>query len=105
MNYSGKYLVTSDNWFFAPDGKQYKSAWGEVSILEDNFLGIKTNRNSANWFLKIGSDSKFIIIAGCQIHYAVKCENKPNDGEVQDWKEMDNEVIQYHKPSSIYIAE
>ena len=31
----GKYLITTDGWFFAPDGRQYKSVWGEVEILED----------------------------------------------------------------------
>ena len=44
----GKYLITTDDWFYAPDGKKYKSVWGEVKILEDEVLGITTNRNSTN---------------------------------------------------------
>ncbi len=51
----GKYLITTDSWFIAPDGKEYKAVWGEVKILEDKFLGISTNRNSSNWYAKIGS--------------------------------------------------
>lgn len=27
---TGKYLITTDAWFYAPDRKQYKSVWGEV---------------------------------------------------------------------------
>lgn len=44
----GKYLITTDNWFIAPDGKSYRAAWGSVEILNDSFLGIQTNRNSSN---------------------------------------------------------
>ena len=74
----GKYLITADAWFYAPDGNQYKSVWGEVEIVSDSVLGIKTNVRSSNWFAKIGSEEKHIIIAGCQIHYACKSENKPS---------------------------
>jgi hypothetical protein len=74
----GKYIVTTDNWFYAPDGNSYKAVWGEVEIVEDTFLGVKTNRNSSNWFAKVGSQHNFVIVAGCQIHYAVYCETEPN---------------------------
>ena len=30
----GKYLITTDAWFIAPDGHSYKAAWGEVEIVE-----------------------------------------------------------------------
>jgi len=33
-------------------------------------LGISTNRHSTNWYVQIGN----LVIAGCQIHYAVKCD-------------------------------
>lgn len=74
---TGKYLITTDAWFYAPDGKQYKSVWGEIEILSDSILGVKTNVRSSNWFAKIGSKDKHVIVAGCQIHYACKCENQP----------------------------
>jgi aspartate ammonia-lyase len=74
----GKYIVTTDNWFYAPDGNSYKAVWGEISIFEDTFLGIKTNRNSSNWYAKIGTEENHVIVAGCQIHYATRCENRPS---------------------------
>ena len=102
----GKYLITTDDWFYAPDGKQYKAAWGDVQIIEDTFLGLKTNRNSSNWFAKVGSEQKHIVIAGCQIHYAVKCEEKPNIEASEDWQaDAQNGVKLFERPSSIYVAQ
>lgn len=46
MNLKGKYLITTNNWFYAPNGHKYKAIWGEVRIIDDSFLGIKTNRGS-----------------------------------------------------------
>ena len=98
----GKYLITSDNWFLAPDGQEYRGAWGEIEILEDNVLGLKTNRNSTNWYAKIGSEEKHVIIAGCQIHFAVKCSEHPSNRD----SEMVNEKgLKYYQPSKIYRAE
>ena len=67
-----KYLITCDNWFIAPDGDQYKSAFGTFKEIHNDFeaLGIKTNRGSANWFVEIGN----IMIAGCQIHYVTRTD-------------------------------
>lgn len=102
----GKYLITTDNWFTAPDGKLYKAAWGNVEILEDSVLGVKTNRNSSNWYAKVGSTENHIILAGCQIHYAVRCEEKPNTGMAEDWNSAEVNAGQvYKRPSMIYIAE
>ena len=39
----GKMLITTDAWFYAPDGLKYRSAWGDVKIVEDSSLGVKTN--------------------------------------------------------------
>ena len=64
----GKYLITTDAWFYAPDGKQYNAVWGEVEIVSDSILGIKTNVRSSNWFAKVGTEHKHVIVAGCQIH-------------------------------------
>jgi len=102
----GKYLITTDAWFYAPDGKQYKAAWGDVEIIEDTSLGLKTNRNSTNWYAKVGSNQNHILIAGCQIHYAVKCEEKPNTESSEDWQaDAQNGVKLYERPTSIYIAQ
>ena len=100
---TGKYLITSDNWFYGPDGKQYKSVWGEVEIVSDSILGIKTNIRSSNWFAKIGNENSHIIIAGCQIHYALKCELQPNDGVAEDYVLEGGEVKNYLRPSNILV--
>lgn len=102
----GKYLITTDEWFLAPDGKQYKSAWGDVEVVGDELLGIKTNRQSTNWFAKVGSEDNHIIIAGCQIHYAIRCERKPNIDHVEDYNNAGTEggISMYKRPTQIYIA-
>jgi hypothetical protein len=101
----GKYLITTDSWFYAPDGKQYKAVWGEVSILSDSILEIKTNARSANWFARVGSDDKHVVIAGCQIHYACKCKNRPNTDSVEDYTTEGGKLAYYNRPCNIYIAE
>lgn len=101
---NGKYLITTDNWFVAPDGKTYRAVWGDVKIIEDDFLGIKTNRNSSNWFAKVGSIDNHVIVAGCQIHYAVRCKNKPNVDEIEDYT-TDGGHKTYKRPTQIWIAE
>lgn len=62
------YLITTDDWFYGPDGKKYRGAWGKVELIQDDVLKIQTNRNSTNWFAKVGTDDYHVIIAGCQIH-------------------------------------
>jgi hypothetical protein len=102
----GNYLITTDAWFTAPDGKSYRAAWGKIEILEDKFLGIKTNRNSTNWFAKLGSEKNHIIIAGCQIHYAIKCDDTPNISDTEDWQaDASAGLKSYVRPTSIYIAQ
>lgn len=44
--FKGKFIITTDHWFYAPDGKMYNAAWGEVKIFPDTILGIKTNAKS-----------------------------------------------------------
>ena len=68
-----KYLITTDAWFHAPDGDQYKAVHGTVNgvLTDSETLGIKTNRGSTNWYVSIGN----MVIAGCQIHYAIKTDN------------------------------
>ena len=101
----GKYLITTDSWFIAPDGKQYKAVWGDVTILDDSFLGIKTNRAATNWFAKVGEENKHVIVAGCQIHYACKAEFKPNTDSVKDWQMDASNYNEVDVPTRIYLAE
>jgi hypothetical protein len=104
---NGKYLITTDNWFYGPDGKQYRGVWGEVQIFDDNqILGIKTNMRSTNWYAKVGTEENHVIIAGCQIHYAIKCEQKPREGSVIDFSIEVGEIKDYRRPyQPYYIAE
>ncbi len=68
-----KFLISTDDWFTAPDGEQYKSVYGTIVGVynDEQALGIKTNRGSTNWYLGIGN----MIIAGCQIHYAIRTDS------------------------------
>lgn len=98
-----KYLITTDHWFIAPDGEQYKSAFGTVSeILNDgDALGIKTNRHSSNWYVLIGS----MMIAGCQIHYCIKTDKaSKNIPAVATWHEGEF-ITAKDAGSKIYFAD
>lgn len=77
MNIGSQVLITCDNWFYAPDGQSYRAVWGTVKGIrqDSDVLGIKTNARSTNWYLEIGN----MILAGCQIHYALEC-GKPHLG-------------------------
>lgn len=101
---TGTYSITTAEWFIGHDGKAYNAVWGNVEILSDDILGIKTNRGSTNWYIKIGSEDKYMIVAGCQVNYAVKCK-KPVIDEVNDFSLIDGEIKRYTKPSTIYIPE
>lgn len=103
----GNYLITTDNWFIAPDGREYKAAWGYVEIVEDSLIGVKTNRNSTNWFAKVGNNDCHIVIAGCQIHYAIRCEQRPNNGGTVTWgtDPSTGRVFECESPPRVYIFE
>jgi len=98
-----KYLITTDNWFIAPDGESYRSAFGTIKgiMSDEQTLGIKTNRGSTNWYVQIGC----MLIAGCQIHYAVET---PEVSFTPPTRELDHEgVIRPNQSlmSAIYDAD
>ena len=73
-----KYLITTNEWFFGPDGNQYRAVFGTLkSVASDKkSLGISTNRHSTNWYAQIGA----LTVAGCQINYVLqtdKCSDAP----------------------------
>jgi hypothetical protein len=76
-------LVTTDNWFFVPNGRSYKAVFGTVrSIRTTQELlgqGVQRTGNMASWYLEIGN----MTIAGCEIHYSVACA-KAECGNVRD---------------------
>ena len=65
-----KYLISTNEWFVAPDGEYYKAVFGTVNGIVDaeEMLGIKPNRHSTNWYVSIGN----MLIGGCQIHYCIR---------------------------------
>ena len=102
---TGKYLITTDAWFLAPDGIQYRAVWGDVEIVSDAILGVKTNNRATNWYAKVGSDDTHVIVAGCQIHYAVKCDKEPNTNPSLDYHaDATNGLKEYERPTQIWIA-
>lgn len=72
-------LITTDDWFIAPDGESYKSVWGIVHavVSDEEALGIKTN---TNWYVNIGN----MCVAGCQIHFAIKCDEPSSRPPTQE---------------------
>ena len=99
----GTYLINTDAYFTAPDGKTYKAVFGSVKILNaEQVLGIKTNAKSTNWYVQVGTEEDFVIIAGCQIHYAFKCDNVHRD-RCSSWTVEEGKVAEYTTPSQIYV--
>lgn len=81
----GEYLlVNTDDWFFAPDGQQYKAVWGRARIFEAKEMFGFRPTGDANWYLQVGSEDCVspIFIAGCRIHYAFVCPNPPKGKEI-----------------------
>lgn len=101
INIGDTVLATLDNFFFAPDGKQYRAVFGKVKAIsgDQETLGIKTNARSTNWYATIGD----MLVAGCQIHYVVKAEHC-NTQDVEDFTTTDGVTKKYYRPSYIYNA-
>lgn len=97
------YLVTTDEWFFAPDGETYKAVFGTVTGIESDkaALGVQTNRHSTNWYLSIGN----MMIAGCQIHYCIQTDwasDRPPAREMEHEGEL---VTGTQSNTRIYFAD
>ncbi|MCP4177225.1 MAG: hypothetical protein GY756_05615 [bacterium] len=94
-----KALITTDEFFFAPDGKQYRSVFGTVKSIQttEETLGVETNHRSTNWYLAIGN----MIIAGCQIHYGFITDTF-YDGTVKAWEMFEGKISKYDRPPMIY---
>ena len=96
-------LITTDNWFIAPDGCQYRCVWGIIRSVNDSeqVLGIKTNSKSTNWYVEIGN----MTLAGCQIHYAVRVDEvSVNFGDVFDSLVHDGKETVQKMRTRIYNA-
>lgn len=97
-----KVLITTNNWFVAPDGRQYMAVFGTVKAVLDSqqTLGVKTNARSTNWYVELGN----MTIAGCQIFYAVRTD-RVELGEVPAYEVKDGVVTHIKIPSRIYNAD
>ncbi len=95
-------LVTCDNYFFAPDGKQYRCVFGTLSAVQtsEEALGIKVSARSQDWYVTVGN----MRIAGCQIHYVIATEDCYL-GKVLDWTSTENGIVEYKRQSLIYSAD
>lgn len=97
-----KWLITTDEWFFAPDGETYRAVYGTVKAVntDADTLGIKTNRGSSNWYICIGN----MIVAGCQIHYAIQTEFVSDEAPLREI-EHEGELRTARLPNTrIYFA-
>jgi hypothetical protein len=91
-----KVLVTCDNWFYAPDGQNYRAVFGTVKAVRtaEDALGVRPNGKSTNWYAEVGN----MMIAGCQIHYVVKTSTCVL-GDVPTWNDEKG------RPTHIYNAD
>lgn len=97
-----KVLVTCDNWFYAPNGQNYRAVFGTVRAVRtaEDALGVRPNGKSTNWYVEVGN----MTIAGCQVHYVVKT-NRCDLGDVRAWTEDKGVVVRFDRPSHIYDAD
>jgi len=95
-------LITCGNWFYAPDGCTYRSVFGTIHGVHssEETLGVKTNSKSTNWYVEIGN----MTLAGCQIHYAIRCD-AVHVGKAADWNLHEGNPVEYTRPGAIYMAE
>lgn len=104
------FLITTDSWFIAPDGKSYKAVWGKVEIYSDEeTLGIKTNDKSTNWYAIVGEagQGRRVVVAGCQIRYACVCIEKPYTGDRTERWASEHQAKTYdgELKTNIYLAQ
>lgn len=98
-----KALITADNWFFAPDGKEYRAVFGTVKAVRtaEDTLGVKVNGKSTNWYVEIGR----MTLAGCQIHFAIRTDDC-HSGSAPNWTaSAEHGLKEYDRPSVIYFAD
>jgi hypothetical protein len=106
-------LCTTESWFLAPDGREYKAVFGKLKGIHssEKTLGFSPNRTHTNWFLEIGNMS----IAGCQIMYVVETE-EAHLGELLDFDQTKtiagnltdqngfDQALKFWRPTKIYDA-
>jgi len=93
-----KALVTTDGWFFAPDGRQYRAVFGTVKAVRtaEESLGVRPNGRSTNWYLQIGA----LTLAGCQVHYVLRCDECSTASHIPDFTTAP--FVKFDRPTSIF---
>ena len=76
--------VQFDEWFFAPDGQQYRVAFGPCFVTKARELFGFEPKNSANWYVRVGADDKAVLLAGCRVHAVQLTQIKPAGSHVYD---------------------
>lgn len=96
-------LITVDNWFIAPDGAYYRTIFGTLRAVHtaEATLGVRPNGKSTNWYLEIGN----MIIAGCQIHYAVRCVSFNPEAVEDETVSPEHGLKKYTRRTCIYNAD
>ena len=97
-----KVIVTVDNWFYGPDGREYRAVFGTVHGIhsDQDTLGMKTNARSTNWYMNVGG----AVIAGCQIHYVCRADKAPPE-TAPGWTLHDGNVVRHDRPSVVLDAD
>lgn len=96
------YLVTTNNWFYGPDGQQYRAVWGRAKVINAKEVFGVNPTHMTNWFMKIGDGDKSVLVAGCQIHYAVRSDKRPEQLQ-GTYKTNDGDRV--HPMNAIYFTE
>lgn len=98
-----KVLITTNQWFLAPDGNSYQAVWGTFKgVHEDQkVFGFRVNRSHANWYLEIGD----MVIAGCQVLYLIECPKKPQTEKHRHYEtSVEHGLKTFDVPTRIYIC-
>ena len=103
IDIGNKVLITTDNWFLAPDGEEYRAVFGILkgAYLTEKTFGIRPNGRSTNWYIEVGN----VTLAGCQIHYCIKTDNCSQNKQTNWNSDSKGNYAEHRTPSKIYFAE
>jgi hypothetical protein len=99
-----KVLITTQSWFYAPDGMNYRAVWGTLKGVHaaKDVLGFTVNASHANFYIEIGNT----VIAGCQALYCIRCDERPDHNRVtHTMYDIPNGLKQVERPNEIYLSE
>lgn len=94
-------LITTSNWFYAPDGRSYRAVWGKLTAIKtaEDSLGVRPRGPSTNWYVEVGDTS----IAGCQVMYCIRTDTV-FFGPVAESSEHNGQFTSSERLGAIYNA-